>query len=210
MKIKNGLSIAIFSFSFAFLITSCGITNKNDFASRKYTKFKKGEAQVELKTDQVQNQINLSEKSIVTENNLAATPTEINNTLNTSKEIVSNTTTESTPVVVCKSENNTTKKNPVINFKKSNLTEKKNINREVKINKATRFLLSRICDQPNTTELNVDQLILVILCLIPFFAPLAVYLARGIGKEFWISVLLTLLFVLPGMVYGLLIVLDVI
>ena len=210
MKIKNDLSIAIFSFAIGILITSCGITNKNDFASRKYTHFRKGEAQVELKAAQVQNQINLSEKSIITENNLQPTTSEINNTVNTAEEIVSNTSTESTPVAVSKSKNNTTKKNAVINLKKSNLTEKTNVNREVKINKATRFLLSRICDQPNTTELNVDQLILVILCLIPFFAPLAVYLARGIGKEFWISVLLTLLFVLPGMVYGLLIVLDVI
>ncbi len=207
MKIKNGLSIAIFSFSFAFLITSCGITNKNDFASRKYTKFKKGEAQVELKTDQVQNQINNSEKSIITENNLAATPTEINNTLNTSKEIVSNTTNETTTVAVSKSENNTTKKNTVINFKKSNLTEKKNINREVKINKATRYLLNRISDQPNTTELNTDKVLLVILAII--LPPLAVYLARGMGQEFWISVILTLLFWL-GSIYALLIVLDVI
>jgi len=210
MKIKNGLSIAIFSFAIGILITSCGITNKNDFASRKYTNFRKGDVQVELKTAQVQNQINLSEKSIITENNLQPTTSEINNTVNTAEEIVSNTSTESTPVAVSKSKNNTTKKNAVINLKKSNLTEKTNVNREVKINKATRFLLSRICDQPNTTELNVDQLILVILCLIPFFAPLAVYLARGIGQEFWITVLLTLLFVLPGMVYGLLIVLDVI
>jgi len=208
MKIKNDLSIAIFSFAIGILITSCGITNKNDFASRKYTHFRKGEAQVELKAAQVQNQINLSEKSIVTENNLQPTTSEINNTVNTSEEIVSNTSTESTPVAVSKSENNTTKKNPLINLKKSNVTEKKNVNREVKINKATRYLLSRISDQPNTTELNTDQLILVILAII--IPPLAVFLARGIGTEFWISLILTILFVLPGMVYGLLIVLDVI
>lgn len=199
MKIKNDLSIAIFSFAIGILITSCGITNKNDFASRKYTHFRKGEAQVELKAAQVQNQINLSEKSIVTENNLPAT---------SSEEIVSNTTTESTPVAVSKSKNNTTKKNALINLKKSNVTEKKNVNREVKINKATRYLLSRISDQPNTTELNTDQLILVILAII--IPPLAVFLARGIGTEFWISLILTILGWLPGVIYSLLVVLDVI
>jgi len=208
MKIKNGLSIAIFSFAIGILITSCGITNKNDFASRKYTNFRKGDVQVELKTAQVQNQINLSEKSIITENNLQPTTSEINNTVNTAEEIVRNTTTESTPIAVSKSKNNTTKKNTVINLKKSNLTEKTNVNREVKINKATRYLLSRISDQPNTTELNTDQLILVILAII--ISPLAVFIARGLGNEFWISLILTLLFWLPGMIYALLIVLDVI
>lgn len=208
MKIKNDLSIAIFSFAIGILITSCGITNKNDFASRKYTHFRKGEAQVELKAAQVQNQINLSEKSIVTENNLQPTTSEINNTVNTAEEIVSNTTTESTPIAVSKSKNNTTKKNAVINLKKSNLTEKTNVNREVKINKATRYLLSRISDQPNTTELNTDQLILVILAII--IPPLAVFLARGIGTEFWISLILTILGWLPGVIYSLLVVLDVI
>ena len=208
MKIKNGLSIAIFSFAIGILITSCGITNKNDFASRKYTNFRKGDVQVELKTAQVQNQINLSEKSIITENNLQPTTSEINNTVTTAEEIVSNTTTESTPIAVSKSKNNTTKKNAVINLKKSNLTEKTNVNREVKINKATRYLLSRISDQPNTTELNTDQLILVILAII--IPPLAVFIARGLGNEFWISLILTLLFWLPGMIYALLIVLDVI
>ena len=208
MKIKNGLSIAIFSFAIGILITSCGITNKNDFASRKYTNFRKGDVQVELKTAQVQNQINLSEKSIITENNLQPTTSEINNTVNTAEEIVRNTTTESTPIAVSKSKNNTTKKNTVINLKKSNLTEKTNVNREVKINKATRYLLSRISDQPNTTELNTDQLILVILAII--IPPLAVFIARGLGNEFWISLILTLLFWLPGMIYALLIVLDVI
>ena len=208
MKIKNDLSIAIFSFAIGILITSCGITNKNDFASRKYTHFRKGEAQVELKAAQVQNQINLSEKSIITENNLQPTTSEINNTVNTAEEIVSNTTTESTPIAVSKSKNNTTKKNPLINLKKSNVTEKKNVNREVKINKATRYLLSRISDQPNTTELNTDQLILVILAII--IPPLAVFLARGIGTEFWISLILTILGWLPGVIYSLLVVLDVI
>ena len=33
--------------------------------------------------------------------------------------------------------------------------------------------------------------------------PLGVYLARGIGNEFWISLLLTILAFLPGMIYAL-------
>ncbi len=36
--------------------------------------------------------------------------------------------------------------------------------------------------------------------------PLGIYLARGIGTEFWIGLLLTILAFLPGMIYALYIV----
>ena len=54
----------------------------------------------------------------------------------------------------------------------------------------------------------VSLVVLVLLAI--FIPPLAVFLARGLGDEFWISLILTLLFWLPGMIYALLIVLDVI
>ncbi|HQW23460.1 MAG TPA: YqaE/Pmp3 family membrane protein [Bacteroidia bacterium] len=38
--------------------------------------------------------------------------------------------------------------------------------------------------------------------------PLAVGLKFGIGTEFWISVLLTLLFWIPGVIYALILILD--
>jgi uncharacterized membrane protein YqaE (UPF0057 family) len=53
---------------------------------------------------------------------------------------------------------------------------------------------------------EIDQTLLIILCLIP---PLGVYLkTRELGWKFWVSLLLTLLFWLPGFVFAILVVLD--
>jgi uncharacterized membrane protein YqaE (UPF0057 family) len=49
--------------------------------------------------------------------------------------------------------------------------------------------------------------VLIILAIL--LPPLAVYLHQGeINGKFWISVLLTLLFILPGIIYSLLVVTD--
>jgi uncharacterized membrane protein YqaE (UPF0057 family) len=54
---------------------------------------------------------------------------------------------------------------------------------------------------------ETDQLLLVILCIL--LPPLAVYLKEDeINSKFWISLLLTLLFWLPGVIYALLVVFD--
>jgi len=42
--------------------------------------------------------------------------------------------------------------------------------------------------------------VLAVLCIL--LPPLAVFLAVGIGSEFWISILLTLLFWIPGVIYA--------
>lgn len=52
---------------------------------------------------------------------------------------------------------------------------------------------------------NIVEIILAI-----FIPPLAVFLHDGLGNTFWISLLLTLLFLLPGIIYALLIVTDTI
>ncbi len=53
---------------------------------------------------------------------------------------------------------------------------------------------------------DTDTLLLVILAIL--LPPLAVYLLRGIGTEFWISLILTLLFWLPGVIYALILILG--
>ena len=56
---------------------------------------------------------------------------------------------------------------------------------------------------------DVNQVLLVILAI--FLPPLAVYLHQGeINNKFWISLVLSLLLLLPGIIYSLLVVLDVI
>ncbi|MFD1188785.1 YqaE/Pmp3 family membrane protein [Pontibacter rugosus] len=52
---------------------------------------------------------------------------------------------------------------------------------------------------------NIVEIILAIL-----LPPLAVFLHDGIGTSFWINIILTLLFVLPGIIHALLVVTDTI
>jgi len=53
---------------------------------------------------------------------------------------------------------------------------------------------------------NVPQWLMIVFCII--LPPLAVGLKFGIVDKFWISVLLTLLFWLPGVIYALVLILD--
>ncbi len=54
---------------------------------------------------------------------------------------------------------------------------------------------------------ETDQVLLIILCIL--LPPLAVYLKENaVDTKFWISLLLTLLFWLPGVIYALLVVFD--
>ncbi|PVY40707.1 YqaE/Pmp3 family membrane protein [Pontibacter virosus] len=54
-------------------------------------------------------------------------------------------------------------------------------------------------------ELSIIKIILAVL-----LPPLAVFLHVGIGTQFWISLILTLLFWIPGVIYALLVVTDTI
>lgn len=45
-----------------------------------------------------------------------------------------------------------------------------------------------------------NKLVLIIISV--FLPPLAVFLNRGLGKDFLINIILTLLFFIPGMIHG--------
>ena len=53
---------------------------------------------------------------------------------------------------------------------------------------------------------EVDRTLLIILAI--FIPPLAMLLYDGVTSRFWISLLLTLLFFLPGMIYTLVVILG--
>ena len=56
---------------------------------------------------------------------------------------------------------------------------------------------------------KVEQIVLIILAIL--LPPLAVYLHQGeINGKFWLSILLWILFILPGVIYALLVVTDTI
>ncbi|NTW34106.1 MAG: YqaE/Pmp3 family membrane protein [Bacteroidetes bacterium] len=53
---------------------------------------------------------------------------------------------------------------------------------------------------------GTDQLLLCIIAI--FIPPLAVFLNNGIGSEFWIDLILTLCFFVPGLIYALYLILK--
>lgn len=57
---------------------------------------------------------------------------------------------------------------------------------------------------------NADIALMLLVLLAILLPPVAVYMKRGVGTPFWISIILTLLFWLPGIIYALLIVFDAI
>lgn len=61
-------------------------------------------------------------------------------------------------------------------------------------------------NKTNKTK-KVDQIVLIILAIL--LPPLAVYLHQGeVNGKFWLSLLLWFLFILPGVIYALLVVTD--
>ncbi len=87
-------------------------------------------------------------------------------------------------------------------FKMLSRSERKERMKEVKAAIKEYKKQKKAGDEPST-----NQLLMVILCIL--LPPLAVYLHEGvINNKFWISVLLTLLFWLPGIIYALVVVLD--
>jgi len=65
-----------------------------------------------------------------------------------------------------------------------------------------RRIMNMLSDKPAG---GVDPVVLALLCI--FIPPLAVYLVRDIGTEFWIDLLLTLLlFWLPGVIFAFIVV----
>ncbi len=93
---------------------------------------------------------------------------------------------------------------------KAALAEFKNLSRserKLRIKEAKKELKAYKHQQKNGAAPSTNTTLLVILAIL--LPPLAVYLHQGeINNKFWISLLLTLLFWLPGVIYALLVVLG--
>ena len=63
--------------------------------------------------------------------------------------------------------------------------------------------LKEAIKQDRVTGTNILEIVLAI-----FIPPLAVFLHDGIGTSFWINIILTLLFFIPGIIHALLVVTD--
>ena len=183
------------------LLASCGITKDGDFNARKYTKFHKGNTQVVINSVKTETQPSIN-KNVLTEKQTIA----VNETQPVSKEIKTEVShQEKEPI----KENIFASDNFKTSAKENNNEQTKK--RDIKVKGFTKYVLNRLVDKPNTTSVSgggVNIIVLVILSII--LPPLAVYLARGIGNEFWLDLILTLLFWVPGVIYALLISFDVI
>ena len=93
---------------------------------------------------------------------------------------------------------------------KAALADFKNLSRserKLRIKEAKRELKEYKKQQKSGAEPSTNTVLLVILAIL--LPPLAVYLHQGeINNKFWLSLLLTLLFWIPGVIYALLVVLG--
>ena len=107
---------------------------------------------------------------------------------------------------------NTAKTEPAPAAVTSAVDEFKNLSkheRRSRIKEAKKALKEYKADKRAGRDAETSLLLLVILAIL--LPPLAVYLKEGeINSRFWISLILTLLFWIPGVIFALLVVLDAI
>lgn len=178
----------------AVFLSSCTSLKTNDFTAQKYTHFKRGDNRIVLpRTNPT-----ISEQACTQIPALSCHQIESPALTTPAMEKISNT---SVPAI----------EKPVKIYKAVTKAVE-NMNRPAQRSEIKSFLAQRFIEKPNTASANhsndVELLLLVILALI--LPPLAVLLARGAGSEFLLSIILTILFWVPGQIYALLVVFDVI
>jgi len=194
MRNLKVLQVVAFCLPMVILLSSCGIIKNNDFQTQKYTNFKKGETSANRKI--ITKEKKDAQLFVVSENKEAIEP------IAAIAEDPSQTIVATVPEI--KNE-----KDKPVNVKRNNFfTKETNI---IKRNHNASFALNRFVNKPNTASVergDIDLLVLVILAI--FIPPLCVFLIRGLRTEFWLDLILTILFWVPGLIYALLVVFDVI
>ena len=169
MKKRGLLAVLVMG----ILLSSCGIMKNNDFSSRKYTHFKKGEAVV------VNNPVR-KEKVTVSDNvpvDQVVIKTEDRNASVSENTIAPSQTVNKPEIAVAAKQNN---------VKTASLIKKEKIQRTMNL------LTDRLINKGSTASVEqYSTLLLVILAIL--IPPLAVYLARGAHTDFWIDLILALL-----------------
>lgn len=196
---QTNLLLAIAAFVFAQMLFSCSPSTNEGFAKRKYFDYKwdkKEYAKVETqKQAPAPEAITLKNETVIAENTTATQPEEL--------APVTMPVEKSAPAPVRKSE----KKHaasvnedhvPVMGAKegKTSLAEKMIVKKIERVAKK----------QQSQPAADINTLLLIIITIL--LPPLGVALVTGIDSHFWISVLLTLLFYFPGLIYSLIVVLN--
>jgi len=186
------LSALIYLTTFIFvilLLNSCSVSKVNDFTAQKYTDFKKGKSNIALKRNNLTNtETAFPMPAIITSDLSLHTPNVDLQPIKSTHTFLHETINEKAVA-------------PHIKI----APKHKIVHR-----KALKFMASRFTNSPNTCSENADVELLLLVILALILPPLAVLLARGAGSEFLLSIILTILFWVPGQIYALLVVFDVI
>jgi uncharacterized membrane protein YqaE (UPF0057 family) len=89
---------------------------------------------------------------------------------------------------------------------KQNVTTETNESTHNEVVRTDDSVTSAASVESSSNHAGVSLLLLVIITIL--IPPLGVALAKGIGIQFWIDLILTLLFYFPGLIYGLIVILS--
>jgi len=185
----------------SLLFTSCSTESNvlSQFSKRKYVKsFKKAKVKTKVNIEEYENTIDydVAINTYASKDNNVAKVNEIN-------------VTDNSVLPVEEEEVKTFIKNTTA----KDYSEWNNYNREMDFSKISETKKNEIAkhfaNHSNNRGGVSDPIVLAILCV--FVPPLAVYLYEdSIGNNFWIDLILTFLFWIPGMIFAFLVVFDVI
>ena len=191
---KRGLILSGIVVLLTALFTSC--SQKNYYA---FSYAPSGKAYHETKSPKP-----VVEEELVTFNSSKENNESLNEVTNKLPVIVK---TEK-PVVI-----KSTKKENVLGTQTIQSVEKKTVSRKEKkaLKKQLKAKLKELKSSSESTNSDIDPVILAVLSIIFPLAPLMMYLFEGdLTDRFWISLILTLLFWLPGVIYNFLVMFGVI
>lgn len=202
MKNLKVIQVATFCIIVIMFISSCSMMKSDDFAKQKYTNFKKGEASVNI-NNVTKEKKNADKYCMVSEKKEAAE----------SDIITADKPSQSISTIVdeqCQSNETLVpevKHKNIIKVRKANFIQK--AIKKVILKRAVSLVMREQLKKTSTVS-YVDNSNLLLLAILSFLLPpLAVYLVRGIGNSFWIDLILTLLFWIPGVIFALIVVFDV-
>ena len=134
-KQKFTLVIAV-SIAICFILSSCGVIKNNDFSSRKYTHFKKGESTIVM--NPIKSDKKISNEPITAK--LIKTNSEIKNVEN-NNQVIEKTTAS----------NQQKTKNKTSNFRENNFFKSKVVRKE-KVQRISNFMMKHLINKPSTAS----------------------------------------------------------
>ena len=176
---KNKLTLVTCA-TFALLFSSCSVM-QNEFSKQRYTRFKTNNDRVTVVTH---------------ESKIKEVPVTISAFNTATNEEVS----------TLRDEIRVTPLSPTFNEGTSKTITHELVSHPQKVNPQPKHVMQHITTFRQALSAkggDVNAVVLIILCFL--LPPLAVYLAKGVGTPFWLDLILTLFFWIPGIIYALIV-----